>query len=83
MSSQLGDKMKPDSQKSTTEAMSDKAGGLMDRGAGAVQPESEKSTTQKMGDSMRGSNSKSMTDSVKDTMQSAKDTVMGGGGQNK
>ncbi|KAF8472630.1 heat shock protein 9/12-domain-containing protein [Kalaharituber pfeilii] len=75
MSEQLGDKIKPESQKSTTEAMRDKSSGMMDRAAGAVQPESQKSSTQKMGDSTRGSEGKGMVESVKDTMQSAKENV--------
>lgn len=39
MTGQLGDKMRPDSQKSTTEKMGDVASGMGDRVAGAVQPE--------------------------------------------
>lgn len=39
MTGQLGDKMRPDSQKSTTEKMGDAASGMGDRVAGAVQPE--------------------------------------------
>lgn len=76
MTEQIGDKLKPDSQKPTTGQMGDKASGVMDRAAAAVQPESQKSTTQEMGDSMRGSGgSKSMGDTVKDTMKSAKERM--------
>lgn len=39
MTDQLGDRMRPDSQKTTTEKMSDAASGMGDRVAGAVQPE--------------------------------------------
>lgn len=39
MTSQLGDKMRPDSQKTTTEKMGDAASGMGDRVAGTVQPE--------------------------------------------
>ncbi|RPB27580.1 hypothetical protein L211DRAFT_834443 [Terfezia boudieri ATCC MYA-4762] len=76
MTEQLGDKVKPDSQKSTTEHMGDKASGMMDRAAGSVQPESQKSTSQQMGESMRGSGGgKPMKDTIKDTVQSAKETM--------
>lgn len=76
MSEQVGDKMKPDTEKSTTEHMRDKASGMYDRAAGAAQPESQKSTSQKMGDSMRGSESKGTMESIKETMKGA--TGMGG-----
>lgn len=39
MTNQLGDKMRPDSQKTTTEKMGDAASGMGDRVAGAIQPE--------------------------------------------
>lgn len=39
MTEQVGDKMKPDSQKSTTEKMGDTLSGAGDRVAGTVQPE--------------------------------------------
>lgn len=39
MTDQLGDKMRPDSQKTATEKMGDAASGMGDRVAGAVQPE--------------------------------------------
>jgi hypothetical protein len=39
MTDKAADTIKPDSQKSTTEQMSDKASGVYDRAAGAVQPE--------------------------------------------
>lgn len=38
MTEQVGDKMKPDSQKTTTEKMGDNLSGVGDRVAGAVQP---------------------------------------------
>ncbi|RPB27630.1 hypothetical protein L211DRAFT_834491 [Terfezia boudieri ATCC MYA-4762] len=55
MIEQLRGKVKPDSQKSITEHMGDKASGMMDRAACSVQPECQKSTIQQMGESMRGS----------------------------
>jgi hypothetical protein len=39
MTDRAADTMKPDSQKSTVEQMSDKASGVYDRAAAAVQPE--------------------------------------------
>lgn len=87
MTEQVGDKMKPDSQKTTTEKMGDTTSGVYDRAAGAVQPDSQKSTSQTMGDKMRGGSDtasnqgKSMTENISDTVsnaaQNVKDTVSG------
>ncbi|KAI5816638.1 heat shock protein 9/12-domain-containing protein [Pyronema omphalodes] len=85
--SQMGDKLKPESQKSTTESIGDTMSSTYDRAAAAVVPDSQKSTTQKMGDSMRGSsdhaedNGKGMVQSVADSIsnaaQSAKEAITG------
>ncbi|CAK1356112.1 hypothetical protein CB0940_00242 [Cercospora beticola] len=55
--------LKPDSQKSTTEQLGDKAKGAGDSVAGKAQPEEEKSATQKATDSVS-----SAGESVKDTL---------------
>jgi len=76
LSSQVGDKLKPESQKSTTEKLGDTASGAYDRAAGAVQPESEKSTSQKLADSTR-SNKDDASQQSKGVLQSAQDTLSG------
>ncbi|KAI1795740.1 heat shock protein 9/12-domain-containing protein [Ganoderma leucocontextum] len=63
--------MKPDSQKSTTEQVADKAKGAYDSVASTAQPQSEKSTGQKAGDTVSGNSNKdsqSMTDKAKNAM---------------
>ena len=47
-------KMKPDSQKSTTEQAGDAIKGKTDSAASTLQPNQEKSTTQKATDSLSG-----------------------------
>jgi len=54
-------KLKPDSEKSTTEHIGDKFKGNADSAASSAQPASEKSTTQKVGDAF-SSNSNEGTD---------------------
>ncbi|KAJ4991106.1 hypothetical protein SVAN01_03456 [Stagonosporopsis vannaccii] len=51
---QASEKITPDSQKSTTDKISENVSGAGDRVASAVQPEGQKSTTQKLGDTARG-----------------------------
>ncbi|KAL1601047.1 hypothetical protein SLS59_005716 [Nothophoma quercina] len=51
---QASEKITPDSQKSTTDKISENVSGAGDRVAGAVQPEGQKSTGQKAGDTVRG-----------------------------
>ncbi|KAI4527878.1 hypothetical protein K523DRAFT_248924 [Schizophyllum commune Tattone D] len=55
--------MKPDSQKTATEQVSDYAKGTADSLASTVQPNSEKSGTQRAGDSLSG-NSNENQDSL-------------------
>ncbi|TVY47219.1 12 kDa heat shock protein [Lachnellula occidentalis] len=76
---QLGEKAKPQSQKSNTEVAGEKASGLGDKVAGAVQPNEDKSATQKAGDSTRsGANEgESYIDSAKNMASNAADTVTG------
>nr|POE79734.1 12 kda heat shock protein [Quercus suber] len=50
----LSSSIKPDSQKSTLESVSDSAKSTGDSIAGTLQPESEKSTSQKASDSITG-----------------------------
>jgi len=63
--------LKPDSQKSMTEQVGDKAKGMGDSAASTAQPEGQKSYGQKATDTVSGNsneNSGSMLDKAKDTM---------------
>ncbi|KAF2005208.1 chaperone/heat shock protein-like protein Hsp12 [Amniculicola lignicola CBS 123094] len=78
---QIGEKVKPNSQKSTLEQAQEGATGLYDRAAGAVQPEGNKSTTQKLGDATRSgsddaeSQGKGFVAQAQDTISNAAQTV--------
>ncbi|KAL5507336.1 hypothetical protein ACEPAH_6792 [Sanghuangporus vaninii] len=63
-------KLKPDSEKSTTEHLGDKVKGKTDSAAGSAQPESEKSYTQQATDkvSSSGTDNRSYTDKTKDAL---------------
>ncbi|EJD02935.1 uncharacterized protein FOMMEDRAFT_156295 [Fomitiporia mediterranea MF3/22] len=63
-------KLKPDSEKSTTEHLGDKFKGNADNAASHAQPSSEKSTTQKVSDTFSTSseNNDSFLDKTKDTL---------------
>lgn len=67
--------MKPDSQKTTTESISDSASGAYDKVAGAVQPEGQKSTSQKASDTLSGNTTDDASKQGKSYLESAKDTV--------
>ncbi|RPD54751.1 hypothetical protein L226DRAFT_570952 [Lentinus tigrinus ALCF2SS1-7] len=73
VSSKMGASMKPDSQKSYTEQMTDTVKGVYDSIASSAQPESEKSYTQKATDAMSGNsneNQDSMVNKAKNAMGS-------------
>ncbi|KAI0027752.1 heat shock protein 9/12-domain-containing protein [Vararia minispora EC-137] len=67
-------KLKPDSEKSTTEHMTDKFHGKADNTAARAQPEGEKTYTQKIGDKFSTGKSgpdnddRSFVDKTKDTL---------------
>jgi len=75
---QAGEKLTPQSQKSTGQVISENVSSTGDKIAGAVQPNSEKSTTQKLGDSTR-SNADSAQNESGSYLDSAKDTLSGAG----
>lgn len=81
LSSQVGEKITPDSQKSTLDQAKEGVTGVVDRAAGAVQPEGEKSTTQKLGDSTRSgtddasAQGKSLLDTAQETVANAAQSV--------
>lgn len=81
MTDQLGDKMRPDSQKTTTEKVGDTASGMGDRVARAVQPEYVINcpavvSTINVTDT-RDSSQKSTTQKMGDTMRSGSDSASG------
>lgn len=55
ISSQISEKMTPDSQKTTGEKIKESVTGLTDRVKAAVTPDSQKSVTQQASDKVRGS----------------------------
>lgn len=78
---QVGEKVTPQSQKSTGTVLSENVSGAADKAAGAFQPSEEKSTTQKIGDSTRSNadsaqnESSGYLDSAKNTLGSAAETT--------
>ncbi|CZS98680.1 related to HSP12 Heat shock protein [Rhynchosporium agropyri] len=83
LSSQVGEKVKPDSSKTTTEKVGENLSGAGDKVAAAVQPNSEKSTTQKAGDSVRGNTDSAqkegggIIDNISKTVSDTVDSVTG------
>jgi len=74
---QVEEKVTPDSQKSTTQKLSEGVSGTVDQAAAAIQPEGEKSTTQKLGDSTRGSSNDAESQG-KGILGQAQDTLASG-----
>ncbi|KAK4556315.1 hypothetical protein LTR86_006459 [Recurvomyces mirabilis] len=75
MSSKIGDKMTPDSQKSTIDKVGDSITGGADKAGRDLVPDSQKSTTQSMSDkasrekdSHKSTGGESMLDKAKDTL---------------
>jgi len=56
LSDKVGAALKPDSQKTTTETISDTVKGNVDSLASTLQPKGEKSGTQEAGDAVSGNN---------------------------
>ncbi|KAF2499718.1 hypothetical protein BU16DRAFT_615109 [Lophium mytilinum] len=81
LSTQLGEKVTPDSQKSTLDQTKETVTGLTDKAAAAVVPEGEKSTTQKVGDETRGTTNdasaqgKTLLDQAQETVANAAQSV--------
>ncbi|ETW80700.1 heat shock protein 12.1 [Heterobasidion irregulare TC 32-1] len=75
----MGSSMKPDSQKSATEQLGDKAKGMYENVASTVQP--EKSGTQQAGDAISG-NSNENQDSIMDKAKNAMGFGSSGTGDN-
>ncbi|KAI9814719.1 MAG: hypothetical protein M1826_002165 [Phylliscum demangeonii] len=76
VTSQLKEKVTPDSSKSTGQKLSENVSGTVDKGLGALQPESEKSTTQKLSDSTRSGADKSQNEG-KGVLASVQDSAAG------
>ncbi|KAF2749203.1 putative 12 kDa heat shock protein [Sporormia fimetaria CBS 119925] len=85
LSDQVGEKITPDSQKSSLDQAKESVTGAADRAAGAVQPDSNKSAGQKLGDSTRdgADQGKGVLGQAQEALgnaaQSVKDTVSGTG----
>lgn len=79
--SKLGDSIKPDSQKTTTEKLGDSASGAYDRVAGAVQPEYALSTLHPYSvyTNPNRSSQKSMSQGAADNLRGGSDQAQRGG----
>ncbi|KAF2810052.1 uncharacterized protein BDZ99DRAFT_462662 [Mytilinidion resinicola] len=81
LSTQLGEKITPDSQKSTLDQTKETITGAADKATAAVVPEGEKSTTQKLGDETRGTTNdasaqgKTLLDQAQETVANAAQSV--------
>ncbi|KAF1808834.1 hypothetical protein P152DRAFT_462067 [Eremomyces bilateralis CBS 781.70] len=85
LSDQAGEKITPDSQKSTLDKAKETVTGAGDRAAGTAQPEDQKSYTQQAGDAIRGGSdntsregqsiSQTVTDTVNQGVESAKNAL--------
>ncbi|QIX01194.1 hypothetical protein AMS68_006711 [Peltaster fructicola] len=74
-SDKVASNLKPESQKSTFESLSDSAKSTADQVAGSVQPSSEKSTTQKASDAVSGNNSSHTQAQGESYLQQASDAI--------
>ncbi|CCE90977.1 lipid-binding protein HSP12 TDEL_0C00880 [Torulaspora delbrueckii] len=76
-STKIGESVKPDSQKSYTEAGKEKVTNAADRVAGAVQPESDKGVAQGVHDSAKKGKNDAQADSFADTAKEYVDAAKG------